>query len=242
MASTIQLKRGSGAPTAGDLAVGEPALDLTNKRLYTEDTGGTVVEVGTNPAAEITANAGIALPDNQKATFGASDDLQIYHDGSASYIDDVGTGDLIIRGAQVVITDASGSKFFEAKNNDQAVIYANGSQKLTTTATGVDITGNAGVTSLVEGIYSLTGTAINPSSGSIQYKTLAANTTFTATFLDGQSVVLRLAGGSTYTVTWPTITWVSATGNSAPTLTASDVVVLWQESSTLYGAYVGSYV
>ena len=49
MASTIKLKNGSGAPLASDLVAGEPALDLTNKRLYTEDSGGTVIEVGTNP-------------------------------------------------------------------------------------------------------------------------------------------------------------------------------------------------
>jgi hypothetical protein len=51
MASTIKLKTGSGAPTTGDLVTGEPALDLTNKRLYTEDSGGTVIEVGTNPSS-----------------------------------------------------------------------------------------------------------------------------------------------------------------------------------------------
>src|SRR5210317_2037014 len=56
MASTIQLKRGSGAPLAGDLVTGEPALDLTNKRLYTEDSGGTVIEVGTNPTSITTGN------------------------------------------------------------------------------------------------------------------------------------------------------------------------------------------
>jgi hypothetical protein len=52
--TTIKLKNGSGAPTAGDLAQGEPALDLTNKRLYTEDSGGTVIEVGTNPTSVTT--------------------------------------------------------------------------------------------------------------------------------------------------------------------------------------------
>ena len=51
MATTIKLKNGSGAPLAGDLVQGEPALDLTNKRLYTEDSGGTVIEVGTNPTS-----------------------------------------------------------------------------------------------------------------------------------------------------------------------------------------------
>ncbi len=46
-----KLKNGSGAPTASDLVQGEPAFDLTNKRLYTEDSGGTVIEIGTTPTS-----------------------------------------------------------------------------------------------------------------------------------------------------------------------------------------------
>ena len=91
------------------------------------------------------------------------------------------------------------------------------------------------------GVYSLTGTDIDHDNGAIQYKTLAANTTFTESLADGDSVILRLSGADTYTVTWPTMTWVTSGGNAAPTLGGSDVVVLWQESSTVYGAYVGSY-
>lgn len=94
---------------------------------------------------------------------------------------------------------------------------------------------------LNETVYELTGTDIDPANGAIQYKTLAANTTFTESLADGDSVILRLSGGATYTVTWPTMTWVTSTGNTAPTLGGSDVVVLWQESTTVYGAYVGSY-
>ena len=56
MATTIKLKNGSGAPLAGDLVQGEPAFDLTNKRLYTEDSGGTVIEVGTNPTSLTTGD------------------------------------------------------------------------------------------------------------------------------------------------------------------------------------------
>lgn len=51
MATTIKLKNGSGAPAASDLVQGEPAIDLTNKRLYTEDSGGNVIEVGSNPSS-----------------------------------------------------------------------------------------------------------------------------------------------------------------------------------------------
>jgi cytoskeletal protein CcmA (bactofilin family) len=53
--------------------------------------------VGLTASGEITANGGIALGDNDKATFGSSDDLQIFHDGSNSYIQDQGlsgTGNL----------------------------------------------------------------------------------------------------------------------------------------------------
>ena len=52
--TTIKLKNGSGAPAGGDLVQGEPALDLTNKRLYTENASGTVIEVGTNPTSVTT--------------------------------------------------------------------------------------------------------------------------------------------------------------------------------------------
>ena len=57
--ATIKLKNGSGAPLASDLVQGEPALDLTNKRLYTEDAGGAIIEVGTNPSSITTSSADI---------------------------------------------------------------------------------------------------------------------------------------------------------------------------------------
>lgn len=55
--TTIKLKNGSGAPLSSDLVQGEPAFDLTNKRLYTENSSGTVIEIGTSPST-IDINAG----------------------------------------------------------------------------------------------------------------------------------------------------------------------------------------
>jgi hypothetical protein len=51
--------------------------------------------------------------DDDKATFGASDDLQIYHDGSNSYIKDLGTGNLAINtnGSEIMLTGQSGSEY-----------------------------------------------------------------------------------------------------------------------------------
>ena len=44
-----------------------------------------------------TLTGNLSLGDNVKATFGASDDLQIYQDGSTSYIVDDGTGSLCLK-------------------------------------------------------------------------------------------------------------------------------------------------
>ena len=93
--------------------------------------------------------------------------------------------------------------------------------------------------SITEQVYNLTGTAINPANGTIQYKTVSANTTFTETLTSGQSVLLRLIGASNYTIIFPTITWVGAV---APTLTANCAIALWKEQSTLYGSFVGTLV
>jgi hypothetical protein len=57
MASRIITKKGSGAPLASDLVHGELAVDTVNKRLYTENAGGTVIEVGISPST-IDINAG----------------------------------------------------------------------------------------------------------------------------------------------------------------------------------------
>jgi hypothetical protein len=78
--------------------------------------------------------------------------------------------------------------------------------------------------------------------GAVQTKTLATNTTFTDSLSSGDAIVLQLEAGASYTVTWPTMTWVTSGGNVAPTLTAKDTLVFWKVSSTLYGAYTGSYV
>jgi len=95
--------------------------------------------------------------------------------------------------------------------------------------------------SYTEDIYALSGTALDPANGTIQTKTLGGSTTFSDSVGAGESMILMLNAGASYTVTWPTITWVTSAGNAAPTLTANDTFVFWKISSTLYGAYTGSY-
>lgn len=58
MSNTIQIKRSSTAaaiPTAGQLAVGELAVNLADRKLYTKDSGGSVVELGASQTSKIEA-------------------------------------------------------------------------------------------------------------------------------------------------------------------------------------------
>ena len=84
------------------------------------------------------------FPDNARAGFGASADLIIYHDGSNSYIQEQGTGDLIISGDNdVMIKDGSGNLLFNGNASNSAELYFGGSKKFETTSTGVTVTGVA---------------------------------------------------------------------------------------------------
>ena len=90
-----------------------------------------------------TGGADISFGDTDKATFGASADLQIYHDGSNSFIQDVGTGDLIIYG--------TGEDLAKFKDDGAVELYHNGSQKLATTSTGINVTGDVSLSGTVDG-------------------------------------------------------------------------------------------
>jgi len=80
--------------------------------------------------------------DNIKAKFGASDDLQVYHDGSNSYISDFGTGDLNLVSTAAQIALITNNKYsFVGQANGTSYVYHDGVAKLSTTATGVDVTG-----------------------------------------------------------------------------------------------------
>jgi len=81
--------------------------------------------------------------DNDKAIFGASSDLQIYHDGSNSYIEDAGAGVLFIKGTGGIYlrgkdSDEDLGRFLE---NGAVDLYYDGSSKLATTSSGIDVTG-----------------------------------------------------------------------------------------------------
>ena len=81
--------------------------------------------------------------DNDKAQFGAGNDLQIYHNGSASVIKDAGTGNFFISGDNDVFISKSDLSEVKAKfSSDGAVsLYHDNSKKLETASHGATVYG-----------------------------------------------------------------------------------------------------
>ena len=100
----------------------------------------------------ITARNGIFLPDNKKLELGnasGSGDLRIYHDSSDSYIQDAGTGDLIIKGSNNLDIKSAGDEL-KARfiTNGSCEFYEDGTKRIETTGSGAAITGTLTATSL----------------------------------------------------------------------------------------------
>lgn len=96
--------------------------------------------------------------DNVKAGFGNDNDLNIYHTGANSYIEDTGTGGLVITGATTLTLmqareGANADKYLECTANAAVDLYYNNGKKLETTNTGVTVTGELVATTINGGTF-----------------------------------------------------------------------------------------
>ena len=89
-------------------------------------------------------NGHLHLPDNSEIRLGNDSDFRIYHDGAQTFIEDKGTGSLIIGGSVVRIgAPTSGGSEFGLRyiQNGTIELYHDNSKKLETTAYGTTVTG-----------------------------------------------------------------------------------------------------
>ncbi|MCP4255576.1 MAG: hypothetical protein GY775_19655 [Candidatus Scalindua sp.] len=88
------------------------------------------------------ADKDLQFSDNIKAKFGGSSDLQIYHNGSNSFISDTGTGLLVISSNHLQVYNAGINEFMiTAVENGAVNLYYDGSSKLETTSSGISVAG-----------------------------------------------------------------------------------------------------
>ena len=152
-----------------DGSTGKVKLYYYGAQKFETNTAGVVVtgevecdSLDVNGAADITGNvtlhANLDVQDNDKILLGTGDDLEIYHDGSNSYIDDTGTGALRIQGSQVQIKGSNTNNLAIFKTSAEVELYYDNSLKLETKSDGIDVTGEVQCDSLdVDGTGDITG-------------------------------------------------------------------------------------
>ena len=147
----------------------------------------------------------VKFDDNRKALFGTGLDLEIYHNGSNSFVGDVGTGDLYVFGQNNIYlaNDASGSESYLTATKDGAVsLFYDNAAKLATASGGVNITGSLNI--LAEGDLRLQDASGGEYVGFDAPATVSGSYTLTLPAAVGSSgQILRTSDGS------GTLEWVT---------------------------------
>ena len=134
-----------------DESVDEARLKISNAgsngQFLSKQSGNTGGLTWATPAGGAGGATGLDVNDDVKIRLGTGNDLEIYHDGSHSYIKDEGTGKLRILGNEILIGNAADSeniaKFIE---NGAVELYHDNSKKLETTSGGITVTGGVTTT------------------------------------------------------------------------------------------------
>ena len=157
-----------------------------------------ITTLGTVQASKtVTADSSnfVLFPDLAKAVFGDSSDLQIFHDGTHSYITDQGTGNLKIAASQIdLLGGADGAETMATFVDDGAVtLYYDNGIKIATTSTGVNVTGSL----VVNGSEDLADAgAASIALNASYFTTVAAETATLAAGTEGQIKTFMMAGSA----------------------------------------------
>ena len=122
------------------------------------------VEVTGNISGSVSSTGSfgyVKIPDDGELSFGASDDLRIYHNGSHSIIKDGGTGNLILRTSAFQVKNVDNDEtMIQANEDGNVILYHNDNQKFTTAADGINVTGRITATTHItaSGKISASGT------------------------------------------------------------------------------------
>ena len=181
----------------------------------------------------VTAREGVFIPDNKKLQLGnaaGNADLQIYHSGSHSFIQDEGTGNLYIDANQFYLRQANNDTvLFQTISNGEVRINHNGNLRLTTTNDGVDI-GGTGSLKLPSGTTAQRNSS--PTNGDLRYNT---TTDGFEGYADGDwGPIGGVGAGGTWSTYTAGIATSKSVGVNTNTLDDNDLVGIGNSFQGLY--------
>jgi hypothetical protein len=162
--------------------------------------GGVTLYYNNSPKLEttndgITVTGDLKFGDTDKVTFGDSDDLEIYHTISATFIDEKDPNSSLFIKASGLVLEASGTSansYIEmGGTNDPVKLFYNGNARLETTNAGITVTGTLTATGYNDSNWN---TAYNNHITGVNYT--SGNNTLTLTQQDGGTLTTTINAGS----------------------------------------------
>ena len=177
---TVNVNGAFSLPTADGTSGQVLITDGSGAVTWGTNTSGTLEDIlalgnQTGSTNKISVQSGIDFIDNAKIRMGHSgtgNDLQLFHDGTDSYVSDTGTGNLYIKGGdqvRIVGDTANSDEIWAVFGADAAELWFNGNKKLETTNTGIKVTGAAEIGNFkIPAVMGSAGQVLKvPSSGSL---------------------------------------------------------------------------
>ena len=190
----------------GIKVLGDGAVELyhdNDKKFNTWSNGCTVT-------GNLNINGHADFGDDERARFGASDDLQIYHDGTYNYLLSTGDHPLIVEGDEIQLRAVNNEKYLKGVKDGSVELYYDDAKKFETVTGGVTVTGTCTATSFAGDGSSLTG---------LQAGATGGNSGANAIFWENEQTVTH-----DYTISnnKNAGTWGPVTINSGVTVTVGD--------------------
>ena len=204
--------------------VKELKVGLTN---YSEDKTSLNVTGLSTFKGNVSFGSSALFGDNDKILIGNDNDLQIYHSGTNSFIEDVGTGNLVLKGNRIDLQDTSGNELLLAEGGSYVRLNYNGNTRLETTGAGITVYGNTET-------QTLNVTGVSTFVGSVGFGT-------TSTYVDDAAIYfgddndLQIYHSGTHS-------WIEDTGTGNLVLKASRLDIHDHSGNELLVAEGGQYV
>ncbi len=131
------------------------AVSSVNSLVFS--TGGGTKALTLDASQNVTFAGDALFADNDQIIMGDGPDLKMYHDGSNSFVEDTGTGALIMKGSTIRFRSTTNENMVRAVQNGTVELYHDSTKKLETTSDGAEVSGSITAS---DGFTSGTGGAV----------------------------------------------------------------------------------
>ena len=116
-----------------------------------QDISGKLNKAGDTMTGELLMNSDVKLKDGKKLLLGDAENASIHHTSSATYFEENGNGNLIIKGSNIEVRSSTDELYAQFVQDGVSKLYTNNIESLITTSSGITVKDSSGNQGTVNG-------------------------------------------------------------------------------------------